>query len=285
MIGAIIGDICGSVYEWDNCRDYDKVELFRQDTDFTDDTVLSLAVAQAILDFSPRINYDFSSSKVTMIISEISRELGIFAEDYPGRGYGGMFNAWVRTSPKKRLPYNSFGNGSAMRVSSAGWVCNSLSDTLRLARCTAVPTHNHPEGIKGAEAVAGAIYLARTGRTKKEIAGFITDLGYDLNFTIDGIRDTYEFSETCQESVPQAIKCFLESTGFEQSIRLAISLGGDSDTIAAMTGAVSEAFYGVPLWMEHEARIRLPLELRDVYAEFLNIFKIGKAHHIFKLPM
>jgi len=224
ILGAIAGDIIGSSYECNNVKSLD-FELFTNDTFFTDDSVLTTATMFAILH---HVDY-------TQVYQNFCRR-------YPHRGYGDNFKKWVYAKNPK--PYNSFGNGSAMRVSPIGWYCDNIDDVLTEAKKSAEVTHNHPDGIKGAQASAVAIFLARTGKGKNEIKQFIADsFGYDLNRTIDEIRPTYEFNESCQGTVPEAIIAFLESNDFENAVRLAVSIGGDSDTIAAITGGIAEAFY------------------------------------------
>lgn len=265
MIGAIIGDICGSVYEFHNCKDYDRIELFADGCDYTDDTVMTIAVAQALMDSDNYITGYFDT-KEDLFEALLPKSMRYYGEVFPYAGYGGRFGVWLQNLDP--APYNSYGNGSAMRVSSVGWAFDTLEETLEFAEISAAVTHNHPEGIKGAKAVAGAVFLARTGAGKDAIRDFVEGLGYDLDFTIDEIRPAYKFDETCQNSVPQAVKCFLESTDFEQCIRLTLSLGGDCDTTAAMSGAIAEAFYGVPEWMKEEALKRLPEPMHSVYIRF-----------------
>jgi ADP-ribosylglycohydrolase len=228
MLGAIIGDIVGSVYEWNNIKTKD-FPLFRKDCFFTDDTVMTIAVADALL----------KGGAVDDFIDSMKR----FGKLYPDEGYGGYFRRWLFSD--SREPYNSFGNGSAMRVSPCGWFAESLEEAEDLAERSAAVTHDHPEGIKGAQATAAAIYLARVGKTKDEIKDYIERrYCYDLSRTLDEIRPGYTFDGSCQGTVPEAIIAFLESTRFEGAIRNAISLGGDSDTLAAITGSIAEAAYG-----------------------------------------
>ena len=251
MLGAIIGDIVGSVYEFDNIKTKD-FPLFRDDCFFTDDTVMTCAVAEAVM----------RGGRADDFIDEMKR-LGRL---YPYAGYGGNFSRWLASSD--RAPYHSYGNGSAMRVSPCGWMSE---DGYEAARLSAAVTHDHPEGIKGALATFDAIVLARTGfrndpagckkRIREQIEG---KYGYDLSPTLDEIRPTYRFNETCQETVPQAIVAFLESTDFEDAIRNAISLGGDSDTLAAITGSIAEAAYGIPDDLKRKALSYLDLPLLDV---------------------
>lgn len=274
MLGAIIGDICGSVYEFDNCKDYDKIELFRGDCEYTDDTVMTVAVAQALMDADYLHGRYMSWGEGFEQL--LVKSMRYYGELFPYAGYGGRFAAWLRIwNPEA---YGSYGNGSGMRVSSVGWAFDDLEETLRVAEFSARVTHNHPEGIKGAKAIAGAIYLARTGHTKGDIRKFVEGLGYDLDFTIDGIRSSYYHDESCQNSVPQAIECFLESTDFEQCIRLTLSLGGDCDTTAAMSGAIAEAFYGIPDWMRDKALEILPEPMLVQYKRFEEYLKTRKIN-------
>lgn len=243
MYGAIIGDIAGSRFEFNNHRSKE-FKLFTQWDFFTDDTVMTIAVAKALHE-SKKNDYSDLEEKLVYWMKEIGRR-------YPDCGYGGNFAHWIMSDDSK--PYNSFGNGSGMRTSECGWIADSLSNALELAeRCAAV-THNHPEGIKGAKAVTACIYLARKGKTKEEIREYTESRYYRLDFTLDEIRPVYRFNETCQDSVPQAIEAFLESDSFEDAIRNAISIGGDSDTIAAMTGSIAEAYYGIEEDMVNQAR-------------------------------
>ncbi len=228
MIGAIAGDIIGSVYEWNNIKTKN-FDLFTGRNFFTDDSVLTIALADSILTGTP-----------------YAHNLKKFFNLYPHAGYGGAFRKWAQSSHNE--PYNSWGNGAAMRISPVGYAFNDIDEVLQKAREFTEITHNHPEGIKGGQAVAAAIFLARSGISKIEISDFIeTTFGYDLSFSIDGIRDSYAFDVSCQGTVPQAIKAFIESTGFEDAIRTAVSLGGDTDTLACITGGIAQAFYkGVP---------------------------------------
>ena len=246
MIGAIIGDIIGSRFEFHNHRSTE-FEFFHPDCTFTDDTVMTVAVADAILNGRP--------------FGEVMHE---YARNYPGRGYGGRFYNWIHSD--NPVPYDSFGNGSAMRVSPCAYLARgNREQALTWATASAVCTHNHPEGIKGALAVTDVILMAFEKTDKAVVKRKIESLyGYDLNFTIEELRPHYQFNETCQGSVPQAIVAFLESHDFESAIRLAISLGGDSDTIANITGGMAEAYYGVPVAMRADAFQMLPEEMRRV---------------------
>lgn len=234
MLGAIIGDIVGSRFEWNNIKS--KEFDFLTDKCFpTDDSIMSLAVAKAILE-SKNDNSDLGANAVKFM-----QELG---RKYPDGGYGGRFSFWLTESDPK--PYNSWGNGSAMRVSACGFAAKSLEETIALSKAVTEVTHNHPEGIKGAEATAAAIFLARSGKSLLDIQRHINENYYKIDFKLDEIRDTYQFNESCQDTVPQALEAFFESTDFEDAIRNAISIGGDSDTLAAITGGIAEAYYGIP---------------------------------------
>lgn len=253
MIGAIIGDIAGSRFEFDNYRKKD-FEIFHPDCFFTDDTVMTLAIASAVLQAKGNL-------------PELAeREMKKYGKLYPNRGYGGSFLDWLNGNIKG--PYNSWGNGSAMRVSPCGWAAKSVGDALYMARDVTAVTHNHPDGIKGAEAVAVAIYLARKGESKRFIRDYIEHDFYGLDFTIDQIRPNYEFNESCAGTVPQAIVAFLESESFEDAIRTAVSVGGDSDTLAAITGSIAEAYYNVPGQMYKAARKYLDRRLDSVLRAF-----------------
>ncbi|MGC8643127.1 MAG: ADP-ribosylglycohydrolase family protein [Isosphaeraceae bacterium] len=225
MLGAIAGDIIGSVYEHHNIK-WTRFPLFRPLCRFTDDTVHTVALAESTLD----------GKSYGMLLKSYYR-------NYPHAGYGGMFHEWARSTSDR--PYNSFGNGSAMRVSPVGFAYDSLDEVLLQAKRSAEVTHDHPEGIKGAQAIASAIFLARTGQDKEQIKSYLTQtFRYNLERTLDEIRPAYDFNVTCQGSVPQAITAFLESSDFEDAVRKAISLGGDSDTIACMAGGIAQAYYG-----------------------------------------
>jgi len=234
MLGAIIGDIVGSRFEWHNHRNKD-FELFTKDCFFTDDSVMTIAIAKSIIESSKDIN------KLGKFAIKNMQELG---RAYPNRGYGGHFGMWLYEDDPK--PYNSFGTGSAMRVSPCGFAASSIEEAIALSKAVTEVTHNHIEGIKGAEATAVAIFLAKSGKTIDEIKEYINEHYYKIDFTLDEIRDTYQFNETCQNTVPQALEAFFESTSFEDAIRNAISVGGDSDTLAAITGGIAEAYYGIP---------------------------------------
>lgn len=250
LFGAIAGDMIGSRHEWKACTDPQFV-LFSRHSKFTDDSVLTVAVADAVLN---RRGY--------------GEAIVNYARRYPEAGYGGYFRRWLKEDGVE--PYNSFGNGSAMRVSSVGWAFNSLEEVLLEAERSAAVTHNHPEGVKGAQSVALAIYLARTGAEKEEIRQEIESrFGYDLKRTLEEIRPVYKWDSTCPGSVPESIIAFLESTDFESAVRNAVLLGGDADTMAAISGSIAEAYYGgVPSEMEVEVRRRLEPELLNIVKLF-----------------
>ena len=250
MLGAIAGDMIGSVYEARPIKTKE-FPLFNQQSHFTDDTVLTIAVADSILN-----NREYAT---------VLKQYGL---RYPGAGYGGSFYQWI-FSPEF-VPYNSWGNGAAMRVSPVGFAFDSLHEVLAAARQSAEVTHNHPEGIKGAQATATAIFLARSGATKEDIRSELSArFRYDLNRTLDHIRPTYSFDVSCQGSVPESIIAFLESGNFEEAIRYAISLGGDSDTMACIAGGVAQAFYGtVPIDIATRVRTELPYEFLEIIDQF-----------------
>ena len=260
MYGAILGDIIGSPYEFDRGRKTKDFPLFSKHSAFTDDSVMTLAVADALLDAQPDADLEW-------IRNRLIRGMQRFGQKYPYAGYGGMFHRWLWA--KDPRPYGSYGNGSAMRVSSAGWLFGDLDTVRCIARLSAEVTHNHPEGIKGAEATASAIFLARTGSTKAEIKAYIEEnFHYDLSRSCDEIRPTYYHVESCQETVPEAITAFLEGQSFEDVIRTAVSLGGDCDTLTCIAGSMAEAFYGVPEELKVECRKRLPADLLKVLQRF-----------------
>ncbi len=258
MLGAIIGDIVGSRFEWHNYKSKD-FEFLNYQCFFTDDSVMSLALCKALLQ-SGNGFADLSEQAITCM-----REFG---KNYPHAGYGGGFSSWLLSVNPQ--PYNSFGNGAAMRVSGCGYVANSIEEAKRLSKTVTEVTHNHPEGLKGAEAVAVAVFLARSGWNLLEIRDYIVKNYYRIGFTLDSIREEYDFDVTCQGSVPQALEAFFESTDFEDAIRNAISIGGDSDTIAAITGAVAEAYYGIPTEIRKHALTFLDERLLAILVEFEN---------------
>lgn len=270
MLGAIIGDIVGSRFEFNTQKNKD-FELFTEGCFPTDDSIITLAVAKAIMEteksIEPSISADAANGDYHRRLGKLTvkymQEIG---RQYPDCGYGRMFARWVFSDNPE--PYNSFGNGAAMRISPAGFAARTEAEAASLSRTITSVTHNHEEGIKGAEATVVAIYMARRGFSRSEIRERIAKDYYPLDFTIDEIRPTYRFDETCQGTVPQAIVAFLESKSFEDAIRTAISLGGDSDTIAAITGAIAEAYYGVPDDIREKALSYLADEPRAIYDEW-----------------
>jgi len=264
MLGAIIGDICGSVYEWFNYKTTEPRTISLTEPksplpqgNFTDDTVMTIATAESLL---KKLNY-----------VETYKDWG---RRYPRAGYGDTFMQWLLSDTLE--PYNSWGNGSAMRVSPVGWACKTLEETLAEAKLSAVATHDHPEGIKGAQSVATAMFLARTGKSKQEIKEYIeSTFGYALCRTTDEIRPNYAFDVSCQGSVPEAIICFLESDDYVHAIQLAISIGGDTDTIACITGGIAEAFYRkIPDEFADYAYARLFEPMKVVIEEFRDCYAV-----------
>ena len=258
MLGAIIGDIVGSRFEWNNNKSKD-FEFLTYKCFPTDDSIMTLALAKAILESKPD-HSDLAENAVRCMQS--------VGRNYPKCGYGKGFRKWVFAEAPQ--PYNSFGNGAAMRVSAAGFAANSLLEAKEISKKITAVTHNHPEGIKGAEATAVAIYMARTGNSMLEIRDYIDKNYYPMNFTLDAIRDTYQFKSNCQETVPQALMAFFESTGFEDAIRNAISIGGDSDTLAAICGGVAEAYYGIPVEIRKHAMTFLDKRMLNILVTFEN---------------
>jgi type I restriction enzyme M protein len=260
MLGNIIGDIAGSIYEWNNIKTKE-FDLLTYKCFFTDDTVMLLAIAKALLDSKN----DFSD-----LADNAIKQMRLLGKEYPNAGYGDMFKEWLTT--KKPKPYMSFGNGAAMRVAACGFIARTLEEAISLSRVVTEVTHNHPEGIKGAEATAVAIYLARSGSNILEIRDYINKNYYPMNFKLSDIKESYQFGESCQDTVPQAIEAFLESKSFEDAIRNAISIGGDSDTIAAITGGIAEAYYGIPVELRKHAITFLDDRLLGIFLEFENIY-------------
>ena len=255
LLGAVAGDIVGSRFEWHPNKS-EEFELVHVNCHFTDDSVLTLAVAEAILEGK-----------------EYQQKILEFAKQYPHAGYGGRFRNWVRTGGGEA--YNSYGNGSAMRVSAVGWAFHDEIEVLQAAKASALVTHNHAEGVKGAQATALAIFLARNGVDKKIILQRIADqFDFALNFSLDEIRPNYEFDVTCQGTVPPALVAFYESQNYEDAIRKAISLGGDADTLAAISGSIAEAYYGgIPGWLEKEIEKIMPPHLWNVIERFNYVYQ------------
>ena len=261
MYRAILGDMIGAPYEFDRSGKTKEFPLFCRSSKFTDDSVMTIAVADALT------GIDREADDVT-VHNAVIASMRKWGKKYPNAGYGGRFWHWLFTR-KEPEPYGSWGNGSAMRVSSVGWLYDSLEETRRHAKLTAEVTHNHPEGIKGAEATASAIFLARTGASKDEIRNYIIrEFGYDLSRTCDEIRPGYHHVESCQETVPEAVTAFLEGNDFVDVIRTAVSLGGDCDTLTCIAGGIAEAFYGVPEELKAECRKRLPEDMLSVLDQF-----------------
>ena len=249
MIGAILGDMIGCPYEFDRSPKTKEFPLFSRHSEFTDDSVMTVAVAEALLAAKGKTDEEIKAALV--------ESMQKWGKKYPNAGYGGMFYRWLHSRHPE--PYGSYGNGSAMRVSAAGWLYDTLEETRHTARLTAEVTHNHPEGIKGAEATASAIFMARSGSSKEEIKAYISrEFGYDLSRTCDEIRPTYHHVETCQQTVPEAITAFLDGLDFEDVIRTAVSLGGDCDTLTCIAGGIAEAYYGIPDELRTECIDRLP---------------------------
>ncbi len=259
MYGAILGDMIGAPYEFDRSPKTKEFPLFSRSSHFTDDSVMTVAVAEALLDSRGRSDDEIRAALVTSMQK--------WGRKYPNAGYGARFFGWLGARDPK--PYGSYGNGSAMRVSSAGWLSDTLEETRHIARLTAEVTHNHTEGIKGAEAAASAIFMARTGSTKNEIREYIiNEFGYDLSRTCDEIRPDYHHVESCQQTVPEAITAFLEGEDFEDVIRTAVSLGGDCDTLTCIAGSIAEAYYGIPDEFKEECRKRLPDDMLEILDRF-----------------
>lgn len=260
MLGAIIGDVIGSPYEFESDKTKDFM-LFVPSCRPTDDSVLTVAVGCACVEADCDNEFQFKS-----VLAEKFREL---AKQYPNAGYGERFYRWMILNESE--PYGGKTNGSAMRVSPVAWAVDTLEDVERLAKWSAEVTHNHPEGIKGAQAVAAAIFLARTGSTKQEIKNYIESKYYDLDFTVDEIRPYYHHDMTCEGSVPQAIVCFLDSTDFEDAVRNAVSLGGDGDTQACIAGSIAEAFYGIPEEIQEEVFKYIDDNFQEYYWEYAGL--------------
>jgi len=265
MYGAILGDIIGSPFEFDRGDKTKDFKLFSRRSHFTDDSVMTLAVCEALL----KVGQD---ATVKEIEDAVITSMQSWGRRYPHEGYGGYFRCWL--TARHPEPYNSFGNGSAMRVSAAGWLYDSLEKTRVVAKATANVTHNHPEGIKGAEATASAIFMARNGSSKEEIKKYIeNEFHYDLNRTLDEIRPSFHMHETCQKTVPEAIIAFLEAKDFEDAIRNAVYLGGDTDTLGAITGSIAEAYFGIPEALRSECRNRINKDMRDVVDTFYSLVR------------
>lgn len=266
LYGAILGDIIGVPFEFDRNRPQskDSFPLFCKDSHFSDDTVTTIAIADAFWEFE---HIPESHQPDQLLYNILKDKLQYWCRKYPYSGYGTRFCDWIFMDHPK--PYGSSGNGAAMRVSAAGWFCDKIKSVRKCAKLTAMITHNHPEGIKGAEATASAIFLARAGLDKVYIKHYIeSEFGYDLRRTIDDMRPYYRHTEKIWETVPEAIIAFLESHDFESTVRNTVWLGGDVDTLGAIAGSIAEAYYGIPDDLIQECRKRLPLEMRMVVDEF-----------------
>ena len=263
MYGAIIGDIVGSRFEFDRSPKVKEFKLFTMENDYTDDSVMTVAVAEALMDAGT----DASEDEVK---SHLIKSLKTWGHRIPDAGYGGMFFKWLFTPMTE--PYGSYGNGSAMRASAAGWLYDTLDRTREVARWTAEVTHNHPEGVKGAETVAAVIFLARNGHDKAYIKKYVEEeFGYDLSRTCDDIRPTYYHVESCQQTVPEAITAFLEGKDFEDVVRNAVSLGGDCDTLTDIACAMAEGMYEIPEKYKEVCRAYLEPEMINVLDRFSSV--------------
>lgn len=266
LLGAVIGDISGSWYEFRGYKQRPDTLVTQRDF-FTDDSVLTLAVAEGMMNGFEKVDRaKLQDDDVQAAFRlEIVKSICAFAHRYPDAGYGNTFVRWYVEAYRRQVyqPYNSWGNGSAMRASFAGWAAQSLEEALLFGKLSAEVTHNHPEGIKGAQAIAAGIYLLRSGKSKAEVREYLSQM-YDLNFTLDEIRPTYRFEVSCQKSVPQAINAFLEAEDFEDTLKNALSIGGDADTLAAMAGSLAEACYPIPTDLEKRAWAKLTPDLQAV---------------------
>lgn len=260
MYGAILGDIIGSRFEFDRGGKTKQFELFTKECGWTDDTVMTVAVAEALM----KAGKDAGAPEIEEACTKAMQKWG---QRYPYAGYGARFINWVAADHPR--PYNSFGNGSAMRVSPAGLWYDTLDKTREAARATAAVSHNHPEGIKGAECTAAVMFLARTGATKSEIDAYVKkEFGYDYSETLDEMRSRHRHDESCMDTLPKALRAFMDGTDFEDVVRNAVSLGGDTDTIGAIAGAMGEAMYGVPEDLKKEALKRIEPDMCEVLEAF-----------------
>ena len=260
MYGAILGDYVGSRFEFDRPGWTKDFEFITKENNWTDDTVMTIAVADALISAG-------KDADVSEIEKAVVKSMQKWGKKYPGAGYGGRFRRWLSAENPK--PYGSFGNGSAMRVSSAGWMYDSLERTREVARATANVTHNHPEGIKGAECTTAVIFLARTGSTKEEIADYVSgEFGYDYSETLEEMRARHKMDESCMDALPKALRSFMDGKSLEDTIRNAVSLGGDTDTIAAIAGAMAEGMYGIPVLYKGKVLLFVEDDMRAVLGEF-----------------
>lgn len=263
MYGAVFGDIIGSRFEFDRGDKSRDFELFTPEDHITDDTVMTVAVAEALMD----AGLSAGEGEVKSCVIASMKKWG---KKYPDAGYGGRFRQWLRSSDPE--PYGSYGNGSGMRVSAAGWLYPTIERTREIARWTSEVTHDHPEGIKGAESVAAAVFMARKGFSKAEIAEYITsEFGYDLSRSLDEIRPGYKHDVSCMRTMPEAFTCFLEASDYESAIRNVVYIGGDTDTLGAIAGAVAEAFWGVPVGISMRGVEYIPSDINDVLKRFMKV--------------
>ncbi|OUL08693.1 ADP-ribosylglycohydrolase [Sedimentibacter sp. SX930] len=275
MLGAIIGDIVGSRFEWDNHKDK-HFELFTEDCRMTDDSIMTLAVAKALMETEKALEsvadgQEWNNDYYDLLEKMSIQYMQAFGRRYPDCGFSRAFYQWIVSEDPQ--PYNSYGNGAAMRISPVAYVGRTEKEIQSLSKTVTGVSHNHAEGLKGAEATATAIFLARSGSSKDELRNRIAENYYPLDFTLDGIRDSYRFTTDCQATVPQAIKAFSESTSFEDAIRNAVSLGGDSDTLAAIAGAIAEAHYGIPEDIKKRALSYFDERQFSVYEEWIQFIK------------
>lgn len=265
MYGAIIGDIIGSRFEFDRGDKSRDFELFTTECDFTDDTVMTVAVAEALLEAG-------KDADEKTIKSNLIKSMKKWGQKYPYAGYGARFISWVLTEDPE--PYGSYGNGSGMRVSPVGWLYDTIERTREVARWTSEVTHNHPEGIKGAESTAAAIFMARNGASQEEIKKYLTEeFGYNLTRTLDEIRPSYYHVEDCMRTMPEAFTCFLEANSYEEAIRNVMYIGGDTDTLGAIAGAIAEAFWGIPEEILEKGKKFLSKDIEEVVYKFKNMLE------------
>ena len=269
MYGAIFGDVIGSRFEFDRGGKTKDFKLFTEQDGFTDDTAMTIAVGEALMN----AGIDASADEIKKCVIRSMRDWG---HKYPDAGYGGRFWEWLFNGREPK-PYGSYGNGSAMRVSAVGWLYDSLERTREVARATAEVTHNHPEGIKGAECTAAVMFMGRTGSPKEEIRMYVTkEFGYDISETLNQMRERHEHVESCQDSLPKALRSFFDGDSYEDVVRNAVSLGGDTDTLAAIAGAMAEAFYGMPVSIMEEGMTYIPEDMKDVLGRFIEM--IGRMN-------
>jgi len=261
MYGAIFGDVIGSRFEFDRGGKTKDFILFTEQDSYTDDTAMTIAVGEGLMN----AGIDASIDEIKESVIDSMQDWG---HKYPNAGYGGRFWGWLFNGRNPK-PYGSYGNGSAMRVSAVGWLYDSLEKTREVARATAEVTHNHPEGIKGAECTATVMFMSRNGSAKEEILDYITkEFGYDISESLDEMRERHEHVESCQDSLPKALRAFFDGESYEDVVRNAVSLGGDTDTLAAIAGAMAEAFYGMPVMIMAEGMTFIPEDMREVLCRF-----------------